>query len=217
MAANGKNDLIMNSPKAEPVSLAVATTLAAGVSGAAESASVETLVEQIKNPNDAVRGPAWQSAARYGAPAIQPLSALLTHRDFEIARAGRRAMWLIVRHAGRPGAEQERTAAVAELLPLLKHQQASVRREALWMLSEIGRDEAVEPAAALLADAEVHDDARAALERIPGEKSLTALKSGLETAPEAYRPAIAQSLRVRGVNVSGYPSKKLTPKPAAKP
>jgi HEAT repeat protein len=176
-------------------------------------AAIAALVEKIKNSDETVRGPAWQSAAQFGPPAIQPLSTLLTDQDFEAARAGKRAIWSIVHHVGRPGAEPERHAAVAELLPLLKHPEPPVRREALWMLSEIGGDDAVPEVAALLADPQVHDDARAALERIPGKKSLAALQSGLKTAPEAFRPALAQALRVRGVKVPGYPSQNLVPKP----
>jgi hypothetical protein len=79
------------------------------------------------------------------------------------------------------------------------------------MLSEIGDDKAVDPLAALLTDKDLREDARAALQRIPGKKSLAALKAALATAPEDYKPAIAVSLRVRGVPVAGYPSKKLVP------
>jgi HEAT repeat protein len=182
------------------------------VAGAAEAQSVPALIDNIKNPDDAVRGPAWQSAPRFGAPAVKPLFKLLADPDFEAARAAKRALWKIVRHAGRPGAGPEREAVAAELVLVLQNPAAAVRREALWMLSELGREDAVAPVAALLADQDVHDDARAALERIPGERSLAALKKGLTTAPEEYRPAIAQSLRARGVPVSGYPSQKLVPK-----
>jgi hypothetical protein len=125
----------------------------------------------------------------------------MTHAEFEIARSAKRAAWKIVRHAGRKGADTERAAVEAELLPLVKHEDAAVRREVLWMLSEIGGNDSVEAIAAGVA----------ALERIPGRKSLQALKKALETAPEDYRPAIAQSLRVRGEKVKGYPSQKLVP------
>ncbi len=209
----------MKNTHLKTASLATAAAAAAAETKAADSNSVPDLIARIKDPDDTVRGPAWQSADKYGAPAIKPLVEVMTNPDFEIARAAKRAAWKIVRSAGRPGADQERRAVVAELIPSLQTDAAAVRREVLWMLSEIGGDEAVEPVAALLADKEVHDDARAALQRIPGKKSLAALKAGLESAPADFRPAIAESLRVRDVKVKGYPSQKLVPtRPAtAKP
>ena len=79
------------------------------------------------------------------------------------------------------------------------------------MLSEIADDEAVGPVAAMLLDQTLREDARATLQRIPGDKSLAALKAALANAPEDYKPAIAVSLRARGEKVAGYPSQKLAP------
>ena len=67
---------------------------------------------------------------------IGDLTSRLSDPDFEAARAARRALWRIVRRAGRPGAAGERSAAVSELIPLLREgQPGAVLREALWMLS----------------------------------------------------------------------------------
>jgi hypothetical protein len=41
--------------------------------------------------------------------------------------------------------------------------------------------------------------------------SLAALRAGLEFLPADFRPAMAESLRTRGVPVSGYPDQKLVP------
>ena len=41
--------------------------------------------------------------------------------------------------------------------------------------------------------------------------SLAALRAGLESLPADFRPAMAESLRTRGVPVSGYPDQKLVP------
>jgi hypothetical protein len=54
-----------------------------------------------------------------------------------------------------------------------------------------------------------------ALQRIPGERSLSALKSALTTVPEEFRYNIAEALRKRGVAITEYPSQKLVPKKAA--
>jgi HEAT repeat protein len=191
---------------------ALAATAMAGVANAAESSSVNELIEKIKSKDDKVRGPAWQGAAPCGALAIKPLAEVaLGETDFEVARAAKRAMWKIVRHAGRPKADPEREAVETQLLLLLTAGEPNVRREFVWMLSEIGGDASVAPLAGLLGDKDLREDARAALQRIPGGKSLNALKTALKTAPEDYRPAIAVSLRARGETVKEYPSQKLVP------
>jgi HEAT repeat protein len=192
---------------------AVAAMAAATLStlSAAEKQSVDELIAKIKDPDDNVRGPAWQNAGPAGAPAVKPLALLMAEQDMEIARSAKRGLWVIVRHAGRPGADKEKRAVAAELLPLLQSAPVPVRREALWMLSEISADDSVKAIAACLAEPAIREDARAALERIPGQRSVAALKDALQSAPEEFKPAIAQSLRVRGVKVSGYPSQKLVP------
>lgn len=203
---------------------------AAAIAGITQAAigpgSVDELVTAIKSKDDKVRGPAWQNAGACGAPALQPLAAAVTDPDFEIARCAKRAMWVIVRHAGRPGAEAERQAVQAALLPLLKDQPVPVRREVLWMLSEIGDAEAITAMAALLADAEVREDARCALTRLPYPQATKVLDTAFKTAPENFKSALAESLRARGVVVAGYPNQKLKPtkepslratSPAAKP
>jgi HEAT repeat protein len=178
---------------------------------AAEKQTVDELIARIKNPDDNVRGAAWQNAGPTGAPAVKPLAGLMADRDMEVSRSAKRALWVIVRHAGRPGADKERQAVLTELVPLLNGTPTPVRRETLWMLSEIATDSAIKPIAACLKDPEVREDARAALERIPGKASVAALKDGLQSVPEDFKPAVAQSLRVRGVEVKGYPSQKLVP------
>ena len=135
----------------------------------------------------------------------------VTDADFEISRCAKRALYKIVRHAGRPGASKEAQAVEKELIPLLQSSAVPVRREVLWMLSEIGGDDAIAPMAALLTDKEVREDARCALMRLPGTKATAALKSAFDSAPEEFKFALAESLRVRGEKVTGYPSQKLVP------
>ena len=143
---------------------------------------------------------------------IAELASQLTVPDIEVARAAKRALWEKVRQSGRPGAATERQAVVGELLPLLHAGQSeAVFREVLWMLSEIGADESVPKIAALLADPAAREDARMALERIPGPRSLAALKAALATAPDDFKINLAQSLRARGMSVPGLPCQKLTP------
>ncbi len=175
--------------------------------------SKKDLIERIGSEDPEVRGEAWQGAGNAGPAVIPGLAKLAASGDFEIVRAAKRALWKIVRHVGRPGAEDERTPVVEALTKLLgARRPPTVRREVLWMLSELavgGR--AVRRVAGLLSDPELCEDARMALERIPGEESLAALQKGLESAPAELKTNIAQSLRARGVDVPGLPCRKLVP------
>lgn len=189
-----------------------AAVLGAGVIVArADSAAVEKLVSDLQSSDEAVRGAAWQDAATLGAPAVKPLAALMVHQDFEIARSAKRALWKIVRHAARPRADKERKAVQAELLMLLFATPLIVCREAVWMLSELGDSGVVEDVAKLLREAEICEEARCALERMPTSKATRALERAMETAPEDFRFALANSLRARGRAVKAYPTQKLLP------
>lgn len=170
------------------------------------------LITKIQDEDDKVRASAVLRAGEVGAPAVQQLAGLITHSEMEVARAAKNALWQIVRHVGRPAADDDRKWVVAELLSLCESEQpAAVRREVLWMLSEIAGDEAIGAIASLLASADLQEDARMALQRLPGEKSLAALRAALKSAPEDFRPNIAVSLRQRGIEITDYPSAKLVP------
>jgi HEAT repeat protein len=173
--------------------------------------SLAEFITRIQSPDDSISGPAWQGAQNYGAAAIKPLADLMGSADFEVARNAKRALYKITRHAGRPGAANEARAAESALIKALRHQRATVRREALWMLSEIGGDRAVRPMAALLTDEAAREDARAALIRLPGDRATAALSAAFRTAPEPFRYALADALRKRGAQVQGYPTQKLAP------
>jgi HEAT repeat protein len=136
----------------------------------------------------------------------------MTDNDPEVARAAIRGLWKLVRHAGRPKAGAERKAVRAELVTLLGDDQpVSVRREVLWMLSEIGGRKSVGAIAALLSNRQLREDARMALQRIPNKKALAALKEAMDTAPDDFKPNIAQSLRQRGLKIEGLACVKLVP------
>ncbi|NQV31783.1 MAG: HEAT repeat domain-containing protein [Phycisphaeraceae bacterium] len=194
-------------------------TLAAGAVGAiaqlADTAlgqGVDGLIAGVKSGSDKVRTEAWLKAGEAGASAVKPLAEVMTDSDVEVARAAKRALWKIVRHTGRPGANREKRAVETELTGLLgKDQPLAVRREVLWMLSEIGARKSIKPIARLMRNADLREDARMALERIPGKRAVTVLKAGFEAASEDFKPNIAQSLRKRGEDVAGYPCKKLDP------
>lgn len=174
--------------------------------------AIDDLITRIRSQDDAVRTAAWEEAGQMGAPAVPSLAALIASPEPETGRAAKRALSHIVRHAGRPGAAGEAQAVAAELAALLPGGAPAVRREALWLLSEIGGEGVVASMAALLADPELREDARCALMRLPGAGVTSAFKSAFDRAPAGFKPALADSLRKRGVPVDGFPSQKRVPK-----
>lgn len=180
-----------------------------------EELTVESLIAKLKDSDDKVRAAAWQAAGTVGAPAISALATLAQQGELEVSRSAVRAMWAIVRHAGRPGAETERAATVGALIDVFADAGLPIqlRRDAAWMLSEIIQDREIPPdeAARFLADPDLREDVRAALQRVGGPNAIAALKAALPSAAEDYKPAIAASLRVLGIEVPGVPDVKLKP------
>ena len=143
---------------------------------------------------------------------IRVLAARATDQDRNVRLVARRALWNTIRHAGRPGAEEEKAVAATTLNALLSTDLATeLQREVLWMLSEIGGNQSVEPIAELLTHTSLREDARMALERIPTKKAVALLQAALADAPADFKIHLAQSLRSRGVTVSGLPCQKLVP------
>ncbi len=175
--------------------------------------TVDALLEQIKSNNADARTKAWRSAGEVGGAAIQPLVSIWTgDGELEVRRAACRAVWQIVHHAGRPGAESERKSVVSPLVAALDAQQdLQAQRDLMWMLSGIAGDEAIAPVAARLAKPELRDDARMVLQRLPGEASLQALKAAYAAADSNFRVALADSLRHRGASVPKGASQRLVP------
>ncbi len=203
----------MSMNNSKKVSLAAAAAGAmAGTASAARNKTVDELMAGIRDDNAKVRTEAWLSAGKVGAAAVKPLARVMSNKELEVARAAKRGLWKIVRHAGRPGAGNEKRAVVGKLVELLGDEQpVPVRREVLWMLSEIGSRRFIKQIAALLSNRELREDARMVLQRIPNKGALAALRTGLKAAPEDFKLNIVQSLRQRGVKVRGYPCVKLVP------
>ncbi len=180
-----------------------------------EELTLELLLKQIQSDDAEARTHAWLFAGAIGAPAIKPLAKIVAGGPLEVGRAAKRAMWKIVRTVGAPDGGNEKKAVNTALVGLLGDDQpVAVRREVIWMLSEIGCARcAVQPLAKLLGHAELREDARCGLERIPGEEAVEALENGLKSASGDFSYALAHSLRVRGVKLSEekYPCQKLVP------
>ncbi len=174
--------------------------------------TVDALIEQIQDKDDTVRAAARDGAGPTGAAAVAPLAKIAAGDDLEVARAANRAIQNIVYHAGRPGADDDAKAVSAELIKLIgSDQPVQLRRDFVWMTWQICGEEAVEPVAALLDNADLREDARMALERLPGDKATAILKKALASASDAEKPAFAHSLGNRGVGVPGVPDLRLKP------
>ena len=180
--------------------------------GADRTKAVADLIEKIRDSNPEVRTKAWLGAGEVGWPAVPALAEVMTDENLEVARAAKRALWKIVRHAGRPGADEERQSVAVHVSSLLAGDKpVAVRREALWMLSEIGEKGLIKPIAGLLTNKELREDARMVLERIGDKASVAELEAGFKTAPEDFKLNLAQSIRKRGKKVRGYECVKLVP------
>jgi HEAT repeat protein len=202
----------MSNSKKVPLAVAAAGDVPTVAVVARSKGGVYNLISGIRDDDAKVRTEAWQSAGKVGAPAVKPLAIVMTDKKLEVARAAKRGLWKIVRHVGRPGAADEKKAVIDQLIDLLDEDQpVLVRREVLWMLSEIGNRISVKPIAALLSHRELCEDARMALQRIPNNAALAALRAALINAPDEFKHNIAQSLRQRGVKVDGLDCVKLIP------
>lgn len=180
--------------------------------GSIAEPKVTSLLAEIISDDPEVRTEAWVGAGEIGPAAIPPLVELMSHPNVESARAAKRAVWKIVRTSSRPGADAEREAVEKALIETVKKEGTyAVISELLRMLPEIGGDAAVPAIVARLTDVNLREDARTALERIPGEASLGALVQAFVDVPVDFKPAVARSLRNRGVEVEGHPEEKLIP------
>lgn len=105
--------------------------------------------------------PAWQDAGPLGASAVLPLVEAMRGTDPDVVRAAKRALWTVVDHAGRPGADASRREVQARLMEALALPGlvVPVTREVLWMLGSLGDADVVPVVAARLADPELREDA----------------------------------------------------------
>ncbi len=158
-------------------------------------------LKDIASDNHDARLAARQGAGPMGAPAVAPLAKLFVDPRQDVAVAARSAIETIVHHAGRPGGEKERPAMCAELEKLCAVEQpAEARREAVHLLGFIAGGGSVPAIAKLLDDADPHvkENARLALERIPGEAAAAALAEALKRAGDERKPDLIYSLSKKG-------------------
>jgi len=144
------------------------------------------------------------SAAEVKADFAKELDALLPNMssdDLNQRKAAQDRFSLMCLAAGRPGAEAERAALCAVILPKLGPTTGEEGR--VWLLRQlqyIGRAESVTAVAALLDDKtpRIRECARRALQEIPGEEAAKALRDALAKADTSeWRVALVNALSQR--------------------
>jgi HEAT repeat protein len=200
-----------NSPKNATVLATAGAVLTAGAQEKPPAKRAEELISGLKSTNEVDSAAACEKAPEYGASGVRPLGYTMADANFEVARRAKRALYKIVRHVGRPGAAAEAAPVETKLIGLLNKLTAQIRRDVLWMLSEIATARSVAPIAALLTDNELREDARCVLTRLPYPQATAALKSAFDAAPEDFKYALAESLRLKGETMEGYGTKKMIP------
>lgn len=164
----------------------------------ADSPVVGSLLAHIRYGDTAARSAAVKYAALTGTEALPALGRVYAGSDLAAGKAALEAMKKIAYNAGRPGADAEASAASGHLLALTGSEYPRrVRADALELLGIVGGGNEVSGIAALLDDKDVGEDARMALQRIPGKPAEDALKSAARGASAEKRAAIDLSLRQR--------------------
>jgi len=164
---------------------------------------LKIFLSQIKSDDSAVRYAAWRSAGPMGAEAIKPLADLMKEDDRKVGKAAKEAAQQIVHHAARPGAQDEARAVADALVKVAASPRPRmVRSNALYWLGLVGDDAVVPALVKLLGDREIREDARMALERLPSDDALRALRDAAKTVSPDFRPNIEQSLRNRAMTAA---------------
>jgi len=162
---------------------------------AATEADVTEFIHQLSSEDAGTRQAACERATEVGVAAIAPLGALVGGENRPVAKAARLALEMIVAHATRPGADEERAAANDALIGLIQEgQPAPTRQYAIRLLGDAGNEKAVAALAELLGDEEWRERARWALERIASPAAAQALLKAVEGAPGEFRAALIHSL-----------------------
>jgi len=164
--------------------------------------NVEEFLAQIRSSDVDTRYKAWQSAGPIGAEAIVALSALAAGDDKWVGLAATGAMEKIAHYSARPGAGSEAEAVSAELLKVAaSHKPRVIRANALHLVGFIADNRSIPGLVKLLSDLEIREDARLALEKIPGSAATEAFKRAVKTAPGDFLPQIKQSLYNRSLSL----------------
>jgi HEAT repeat protein len=162
---------------------------------------LKTTLEQIKSEDMKVRYAAFNAAGPLGPQAVAPLADLMKEDVRTVGRDAMLALQNIVNYTGRPGAQAEAKAVTEELMKVASspNHPRFVRVDTLTWIGYIGGPDAVPGLVKLLDDRVIREEARTALERIPGDESLAALNAAAQKVTTDFRKNIQQSIRNRSL------------------
>ena len=164
-----------------------------------DQADRELFLEELKSDNPKIRFEAWNNAHKVSPDIIVRVGILGGNTDQAIAHAARQALRRMVHHAARPGqppnSRQYITYQLGRLLRICRANE--VRRETLNLLGIVGTDDAADHIATMLSNVDLRDDARMALERLPGPAATNALIKALSTRGD-FELRIIEALGQRG-------------------
>jgi HEAT repeat protein len=137
--------------------------------------------------------------AEAGPDAVPILFDAMADEDHAVAKAASQVLEMLVHHASRPGADEEREAVATVLLAAAQSDRPVEQRKlAVRMLGFAGGDSVVAPLADLILNPDVGETARWALSRIPGEESTSALLLALPEVKGNLAAGIMLELAARG-------------------
>jgi HEAT repeat protein len=159
------------------------------------NAKSNKFLAEIQDSNADVRYAAWVRAGEMDPEVIPELGKLASTAAPGVRRAAEEALKSIVHAVGKDPNAPKRPAVVKQLIALTADGNPTwTRTIALRHLSLIGGDETVLPAAKLLKNAELREEAVFCLERIPGKASTEALIAALPDAADDFKPRILAAL-----------------------
>lgn len=159
----------------------------------------QMFLDDIRSEKPKVRYEAWSNAHKVSPEVMVRLGILGGNTDPGVAKAAMAALEKQVHYGVEPDRRTWHRRQISDyLIRLLRVCQAvEVRRQGLYLLSLVGKDEAVMPIAKLLNDPELRDDARMALERLPVSSATQALLRALKRTRGEFVPRLIESLGQR--------------------
>ncbi len=161
------------------------------------AANLDDLVAQIGGGDEVARMAARQALRREDpVAAVHRLVPLVAHPKPQVWWAALNTISDIVANVSVPGQEAQRAAVASEIMTLVAAVQPNqVKIRALRILPvAVPKGLDVGPVAALLADADMREKARAALQEMATPEACAALRAALPKAEPAFQVAILNSL-----------------------